>query len=84
MSCIPIPHVPTPTLPFPLTIGLPPLPGFSGEINLCCKILAIDIPPLPLPIPPLMINPAVVEVIKSTIATINAYIDKLPFDCPLE
>ncbi len=87
MGCAVLPHIPIPTLPFPFTIGLPTTPPVNFDLNLCCKILSIHIPPLPI-IPGLseliVATPGLVSTIQNAIQAINAYIDLLPLACPLE
>lgn len=84
MACVPIPQVPNPELPFPLTIAPPetPDPGFSAD--LCCKILAFTIPTPPIPLPPGTVNPATAALITSNLAAVQAYLDALPLKCPRE
>ena len=83
MACIPIPDVPVPTLPAGISIT-PTLPSQDFDAALCCKVLQIEIKPPPIPIPPLLLNPAVNAVIATTIKGVQDYIDALPHDCPKE
>lgn len=86
MPCLPTPHLPQPpSLPFPLTLGIT-TPPINLDVNLCCKILAISLPPIPIgiTIPEPATAAIITTAIKTAIAAINAYIDALPFDCPLE
>lgn len=90
MACLALDPPPIPTLPAPLTLGLGfPIPDFNPK--LCCKLLPPEvraaikaaqdaIPPLP----PLVLNPALVAVINGYISQINAYKLALPFECPFE
>lgn len=85
MACTPTPTLPVPELPFPLSLDLPGgLPSFSGDLTVCCKILEFAIPPVPIPLPPLVLNPAVNAILKSNIAAAQAFLDKLSFSCPKE
>ena len=85
MGCIPVPSISIPTLPAPLTLS-PPIPTIPdlGIPNLCCK-LPVQIPPIPpIPIPALILNPAVVATLQAYVKALTAYIDSLPFKCPAE
>ncbi len=84
MACIPIPELPNPTLGLGLSIEPPSLPSFSGDVDLCCKILSFNIVPPPLPLPPFALNAAVTATLNNCIAAVQAYIDALPLDCPSE
>jgi hypothetical protein len=83
MACIPIPAVPLPELPFPLTFGVT-TPPFDFDPALCCKLLPfpIALPPIPLPLGTL--NPAVVGVIMANLQAMNDFVDALPLKCPRE
>jgi hypothetical protein len=83
MACLAVPAPPLPTLPFPLTLGAE-IPGFSFDPELCCKILPFPVGTPPIPLGPGVFNPAVVAVINSQLALMNAYFDALSFECPLE
>ena len=83
MSCTPIPDIPVPELPAGISIT-PTFPSQDFDAALCCKVLNIPITPPPLPIPPLLLNPAVNAAIAAAIKGVQEYIDKLPHDCPKE
>ncbi len=83
MACVPIPDIPIPTLPDGISLA-PSFPSQSFDAALCCKVLDLEIKPPPIPIPPLLLNPAVNATIAATIKAVQDYIDKLPHDCPKE
>ena len=84
MACAPIPELPMPELPGGITLAPPetPDPGFSAD--LCCKILQFTVPTPPIPLPPLVVNPATSAIIKTTMAAVQAYLDAIPVKCPRE
>jgi hypothetical protein len=84
MACIPIPTVAPPTLGLGLSLLPPALPSINFGADLCCKLLQFSIVPPPIPLPPLVLNPAVLAALGPVFAAINAYLDALPLDCPLE
>lgn len=83
MACLPLPTVPFPELPFPLTLGAA-IPSFEFDPNLCCKLLPfpVVIPPIPLPVG--VLNPGVVALVQANLQSMTAYFDALPFKCPRE
>lgn len=84
MACIPL-EVPTiPPLGFGLSIEPPALPPFSGDLKLCCKLLQFNIPPIPIPLPPLVFNAAVSTVLNTYLQVVQDWLDALPLDCPVE
>ena len=83
MACVPIPDVPVPELPAGISIA-PTFPSQDFDASLCCKILNIPITVPPIPIPPLLLNPAVNTAIATAIKGIQDYLDKLQHDCPKE
>jgi hypothetical protein len=82
--CIEITLPAPPTLGGGLSLEPPALPSvnFSGE--LCCKIVAFTIPLPPIPLPPLVLNAGVSAAIAAAFSAVQAYLDALPLDCPLE
>jgi hypothetical protein len=84
MACTPIPTLPMPSLPGGITLTPPetPDPGFSAD--LCCKILQFAIPTPPIPLPPGVVNAGTAAIIKTTLASVQAYLDALPVSCPRE
>lgn len=82
MPCIPPPPLPLPELPAPLTIEPPSVDPPDVDADLCCKIIDLPIPPIVVPLPPGVINPAVVGVLRQNLKTIQAFLDKLPPSCP--
>ncbi len=95
MGCLPIPSIPTPSLPSPL--GLPSLPaaavppGYDSQF--CCKISiplptaneiasALGLPPLP---PGPIVGLALLTTVLAALDSITKFLDSRPkFDCPLE
>lgn len=84
MPCLKGPTISPPTLPSPLSIDLPSGPGFTFDIDLCCKTPPVSIPFPPIPIPPIILNPAVIAVLNAQIAIVVAFINSLSLPCPLE
>lgn len=84
MACVILPSVAPPTLGLGLSLLPPALPSVSFNANLCCKILQFSIVPPPIPLPPLVLNAAVLAALGPVFAAINTYLDALPIDCPLE
>jgi hypothetical protein len=81
--CLEAPALPIPELGLGLTIAPPTLPGFSGNVDLCCKQLPFNIPAKPLPLPPGTMSVAG-TLITTALAAVNEYLDSLPPKCPLE
>lgn len=84
MACIPIPTATPPTLGLGLSLNPPALPAVNFDGGLCCKLLQFTIPPIPVPLPPLVLNAGVSAAIATVFAAVQAYLDALPSDCPLE
>lgn len=85
MSCIAIPTIALPELPFPLTISPPALPSVDLSIDFCCKLQLISFAPyIPLGAVVLAIPGAAAFVasINVYLAAIDTYIDALPLSCP--
>lgn len=84
MACLPRPDVVFPEIPdpFSLTLSTPPI---ELDVTLCCRILQLSIPPqaLPLSIPP-EITQAISAALAYADATIQAYLDLIPLECPRE
>lgn len=84
MACVPIPEIPQPVLPagFSLTPPAPfPLPYAAG---ICCQTINFTTGAPPLPLPPLIVNPAFIIALTHAISVAQAYIDALPVTCPKE
>lgn len=83
MPCLKAPSVSVPDI-FPLSFSPPsiPLPPFNAD--LCCKIVAFAIPPIPLPLPPKTVNPAFMKGLRAFGKTVLAALDKLQVKCPKE
>jgi hypothetical protein len=84
MPCIALPTVTAPTLPDPLSISPPAVPGAAFDLQLCCKLPPF-VPPLPpIPIPALILNSAVVAALNVFIGQAVAFISALSVPCPKE
>lgn len=83
MPCIPIPTIPQPQLPFPFTFTfpIPPIPSVGITLP-CCILPPLRTPQIPFPLGPLVVNPAVVNTIRTALAAAQAYLDALPINCP--
>lgn len=84
MPCLKGPTITIPTLPAPLSFGVSIDGGFSFAIDLCCKIPPVKIPFPPIPIPAVILNPAVIAILNAQIAIVTALINSLSVPCPLE
>lgn len=82
MACLNGPTLPVPTLPGGLSIA-PPIPPFSFDLALCCKLLqfAPTAPPISFGV---ALNPAIQTIITQNIRIVQDFIDSLPLDCPRE
>lgn len=83
MPCVAVPKLSLPTLPGPLTLTPPAAPSVSFNPQWCCKLPSYATPPIP-PIPGVILNPAVVMVLRSAIGAITGYLDAIPLKCPRE
>lgn len=95
MPCSPIPAVPMPSLPGPLTLGVPSLPSappaaVPGGLLPCCSI-SIPTPDLPYPLnaqptlPPIIAAVTGVEVVlNAAVSEINVFLQSLTPPCPTE
>lgn len=84
MPCITTPTLPVPQLPAPLSLALPTLPGISVDVPFCCKL---PLPPVaipPIPLPAILLNPAVIATLNGYIKAAVEYISAIPFECPLD
>lgn len=84
MPCIPGPKVDLPTLPAPLTLGLPEANLGPVTINICCVLPPFTTPPLVVPIPPVILNPGIIATFNGKVQMIQAFLDKFQHDCPRE
>lgn len=86
MACVKLPTPPIPELPAPLSLKapIPKPPPIPGLPNFCCKLPPVKIPIPPIPIPALVLNPAVIALLNQHIKTVLSYINSLPLNCPLE
>lgn len=87
MPCLAVPEIPIPTIPFPFSIALPTLALPTLSVALCCTFtlplptLFIPLPPLP-PIPPGV--DAIIQGVVLALQEVNAVIDLLQLNCPLQ
>lgn len=84
MACIPAPTLPIIGLPFPLTISPPGLPPINLAAEICCKNIAFAIPPIPIPLPPLVLNPGVNAGIATALKSVQTFLDQFQISCPRE
>jgi len=84
MTCLKVALPPAPTLGGGLSIEPPALPSVNFQDELCCKLLQFSTPPVPIPLPPAALNAGVSAAINSALSAVQAYLDALPTDCPLE
>ncbi len=85
MACttvIPVPPIPLPPGFSVAPPSLPPIPDI--DLQNCCKNIAFSLPPIPLPLPPLVVNPAFIAALTNAMAIVQAYLDSLPLFCPKE
>ena len=83
MGCVAAPLVELPVLGGGLTIAAP-LPTFSGDLALCCKIAAFTTPPIA-PILGTISGEALTAIIlglNANLALVKAYLDALIPPCP--
>ena len=82
--CIEVTLPAAPTLGLGLSIAPPSTPGFSGNLDLCCKSVPYAIPSYTPPLPAGVFNPAVAIALGAAMDAIQAFLnDSLP-SCPLE
>lgn len=84
MPCTPGLAAPIPELPAPLSLALPTIELPTFELGICCKLPPIPNPLPPIPLPTLVLNPAIVAALNAYIAQALSYIRLRPFECPLE
>ena len=73
-----------PSLPGGITLTPPAPPATEFDADLCCKLLPFAVQPPPLPLPPGVVNAGTAAIIKTTLASVQAYLDALPVSCPRE
>lgn len=83
MPCLTVPLPTLPTLPSPLTLPVPDAPDVSPP-ETCCKLPTLPIPAIPITIPSVIVNPALVVTMKQYQALMRAYLDQIPVECPKE
>lgn len=87
MPCVDVPKVPLPSLPSPLSLGVPSFTApVVPAVPLCCKIQIpssglFSTPPIPLPIGAVLLP--IVMVLTAAIGEINSFLDGITPDCPL-
>lgn len=82
--CIQAPTISGPALGGGLSLEPPTVPGFSGELGLCCKTVPYSTPTPPLPFPSGVFNPGVAAALATAITFVNTFLDGIVPDCPLE
>lgn len=86
MACIPNPVPEIPELPAGLTIQapFPSVPALApGAVPICCNLPVFPVSiPVPTPLPPIAVNPAIMATIEAGIAAARAWRRSLPLDCP--
>lgn len=88
MACLSLPAFPSLPDLGPLSLEPPELPSISLSADFCCKIefTFSFVPAIPLG-PAIIAIPgasAVIALINQALGTIDAYVDMIPLDCPLE
>jgi hypothetical protein len=84
MPCLPLPALPLPSIPAPFSL-IPELPKVpSIQLDVCCQAINLGEPNIPIPLPPLVLNTGVIQLMNKGIAVVRAYLDALPIDCPRE
>lgn len=84
MACVPLPAAPSPpSLPDGISLT-PTIPIPNFDPALCCKIVQLPTPPALPPLPPGVFNPAVAAAVEALLASVLAYLDGLPVNCPKE
>lgn len=87
MACVTLP--PFPPLPSlgPFSLTPPALPPVNLSINFCCQLSLVSFTPV-IPLGPLVLAvpgaSVVILGINTALAVIQAYIDAIPLDCPLD
>lgn len=67
-----------------LSLVPPSLPAFSGDLNLCCKVVPYSVPSIPIPLPSGTFNPGAAAVLRLALASLQAFLDSVPPLCPRE
>lgn len=81
MSCVPIPIPALPDFPTGLDLTPPATPPFSGDINVCCKLVSFAIPSIPI-VPPISINSAALAALNAKKSLVQAWLNSIAIDCP--
>lgn len=84
MACIPLPPIPFPVLPSGFSVSPPALPPVPVSGAVCCKQIAFSAVSPPLPLPPLVVNPAFIAALTAAMKVVQTYIDAIPLECPKE
>lgn len=83
MPCTPAIPVPLPSLPAPLSVSLPiPTPPIPSIPNICCIQQTLPSLSIPVPIGPLVLNPATVAAARGAFQIIEAYLEARTIPCP--
>ena len=84
MACIPAPTVPIVGLPSPLSLTPPALPPIGLGAEVCCKNIAFTVPPIPIPLPPLVLNAGVNAGLAAALKSVQVFLDQFQIKCPKE
>lgn len=87
MSCLKLPHAPKPDLSLLLPSLNIVIPDLNPGLSLCCELslpIHIPIPPIHLILPDVTVLALVNLVISNAIDELNALLDQVQVDCPLE
>lgn len=81
MPCASLPTPTPPALPPGITLAFP-LPAFSGDLTLCCKLVDFPVASPPLPLPPAVIS--ALGPLNAALDQVMAYFSALALPCPKE
>lgn len=81
MGCVAVPTPTTPSLPAGISISPPTLPAVSTP-GLCCQFVPSFTFTPPVPLGPLVANPAVLVALNATLQAIQGFLNGLTPSCP--
>jgi hypothetical protein len=83
LPCVSIPRPPLPQLPagINLSASIPKPPQLTVP-NACCLLPVLPITTPPIPLPPLLVNPAFIAGARAALKAAQDYFDGLPLVCP--
>ena len=81
MPCTSLPAPTIPTLPGGITLAAA-LPVFSGDLELCCKLVNFPFATPPAALPPGTLN--VLGPLNTILDQVRAYLKAIPIPCPKE